>query len=235
MEKLKWSEDELVLAFGLAIDIHNENFIPSNYKIIELSNLINQLPARHKEKIKMDSSKLSRYMARFLYFIPDYTPKKGDGPEEPFPKITSLFDKFNQDLALIKSRASEIINSLYPNLEEELDSDWSAVEGKLILKVHQERERNPTLVRRKKQQFFKENGALFCEICGFDFEKIYGELGKGFIECHHILPLSQIKEPSVNTLSDLICVCSNCHKMIHRNGILLPEDLRMTLKREKTK
>ncbi|AEE49659.1 hypothetical protein [Haliscomenobacter hydrossis] len=93
-EKLKWSEDELVLAFSLAITIHDENFIPSNKKIIELSNLINELPAREKEKIKMDSSKLSRYMSRFLDFIPNYKPKKGDGPEKPFPKIITLFDRF---------------------------------------------------------------------------------------------------------------------------------------------
>ena len=28
-----------------------------------------------------------------------------------------------------------------------------------------------------------------CMICGFDFEKTYGEIGKDFIEIHHIKPL----------------------------------------------
>ena len=36
-----------------------------------------------------------------------------------------------------------------------------------------------------------------CMICGFDFEKKYGELGKGYIEVHHIRPLSEIDEEVV--------------------------------------
>lgn len=56
-----------------------------------------------------------------------------------------------------------------------------------------------------------------CMICGFDFEKKYGELGKGYIEVHHIRPLSEIdEEVVVNPEKDLICVCSNCHRMLHR-------------------
>ena len=56
-----------------------------------------------------------------------------------------------------------------------------------------------------------------CMICGFDFEEKYGELGKGYIEVHHIKPLSEIdEEVVVNPETDLICVCSNCHRMLHR-------------------
>ncbi len=56
-----------------------------------------------------------------------------------------------------------------------------------------------------------------CMICGFDFEKKYGELGKGYIEVHHIKPLSEVDEEVVfNPETDLICVCSNCHRMLHR-------------------
>ena len=31
-----------------------------------------------------------------------------------------------------------------------------------------------------------------CSVCGMDFEKTYGELGKGFIHVHHIVPISTI-------------------------------------------
>lgn len=56
-----------------------------------------------------------------------------------------------------------------------------------------------------------------CMICGFDFEVAYGELGRGFIEVHHIKPLSELKEEVViDPEKDLICVCSNCHRMLHR-------------------
>lgn len=56
-----------------------------------------------------------------------------------------------------------------------------------------------------------------CKGCGFDFCEHYGEIGDGFIEVHHIEPVSGIQpgtivDPSV----DLVPLCSNCHSMIHR-------------------
>lgn len=54
-----------------------------------------------------------------------------------------------------------------------------------------------------------------CQVCGLNFEKAYGELGKAFIEVHHLHPVSQ-GERQVNPIEDLIPLCSNCHSMIHR-------------------
>lgn len=57
-----------------------------------------------------------------------------------------------------------------------------------------------------------------CIVCGMDFEKIYGDLGKGFIHVHHIIPLHNIKaDYIVNAKTDLIPVCPNCHAMLHKN------------------
>ncbi len=59
---------------------------------------------------------------------------------------------------------------------------------------------------------------LRCMACGFDFEEVYGVLGRDFIEVHHIKPLAYLdEEVDVNPKTDLICLCSNCHSMIHRN------------------
>jgi 5-methylcytosine-specific restriction protein A len=56
-----------------------------------------------------------------------------------------------------------------------------------------------------------------CQICGMDFEAIYGPVGKGFIHVHHLVPLYKIgKEYVVDYKKDLIPVCPNCHAMIHR-------------------
>ena len=73
-----------------------------------------------------------------------------------------------------------------------------------------------------------------CVICGFDFEKIYGDLGKGFIHVHHIVPMSSTNGTYVvNPDTDLIPVCPNCHAMLHRkeNGKYLSvEELRKRIK-----
>ncbi|WP_120239969.1 HNH endonuclease [Marinifilum flexuosum] len=64
--------------------------------------------------------------------------------------------------------------------------------------------------------------------CSFDFEEHYGLHGKDYIEVHHIKPLSSIKEETkVNPKTDMVVVCSNCHRMIHRkkNEVLSIEKL----------
>ena len=57
-----------------------------------------------------------------------------------------------------------------------------------------------------------------CQVCGMDFQKTYGELGKGFIHVHHIIPLHSIKSDYIiNGETDLIPVCPNCHAMLHKS------------------
>jgi len=70
-----------------------------------------------------------------------------------------------------------------------------------------------------------------CGICGIDFGTVYGELGEGFIEVHHIVPVSTIELGTVvDPATDLIPVCSNCHSMVHRkNPPLTPGELRRIL------
>ncbi len=73
-----------------------------------------------------------------------------------------------------------------------------------------------------------------CQACGFDFEKMYGELGKGYIEVHHNKPLYKLGgEVVVNPETDLTCLCSNCHKMIHRkcNYIMGLDELKEIIER----
>lgn len=56
-----------------------------------------------------------------------------------------------------------------------------------------------------------------CMVCGFDFEKIYGDIGAGFIEIHHLEPVSGLGEDTlIDPETDLVPLCSNCHRMAHR-------------------
>lgn len=67
-----------------------------------------------------------------------------------------------------------------------------------------------------------EHHGASCSVCGFDFEKVYGAVGKGFIHVHHITPIHSIGvEYKIDYQKDLIPVCPNCHAMLHRktNGL----------------
>jgi len=65
---------------------------------------------------------------------------------------------------------------------------------------------------------------LSCNVCGFNFEETYGERGKDYIEVHHVKPISSFEgnEQDIDPNIDLITLCSNCHRMVHRklNNVL---------------
>ena len=63
-----------------------------------------------------------------------------------------------------------------------------------------------------------EKYGLTCQVCNFDFAKFYGELGSGYIEMHHLVPLGVTKEERMSTVDDVAIVCPNCHRVLHRNG-----------------
>ncbi len=69
---------------------------------------------------------------------------------------------------------------------------------------------------RKARDACIEKYGPICAVCGFDFERTFGELGKGFIHVHHLKNLASIgKDYVVDPESDLRPVCPNCHAMIH--------------------
>jgi hypothetical protein len=86
--------------------------------------------------------------------------------------------------------------------------------------------RNPRLTRDARRYY-----GVNCMVCGFNFETVYGEYGKGFIEVHHLRSLGAGGR-RVSTIQDVRCVCANCHRMLHRGReILAVEVLRRKIVR----
>ncbi len=71
-----------------------------------------------------------------------------------------------------------------------------------------------------------------CSVCGMNFENKYGEIGKGFIHVHHLVPLATVgREYRIDPIADLRPVCPNCHAMLHTNDPPLSiEELREKLR-----
>lgn len=70
-------------------------------------------------------------------------------------------------------------------------------------------------------------------VCGFNFEAVYGDIGRDYIEVHHVKPLSSLdEEVEIDPQNDLVCLCSNCHRMIHRrcDSILSVSELKALVK-----
>lgn len=81
-------------------------------------------------------------------------------------------------------------------------------------------ERNP--YARKK---CLEHYGFTCTACEFNFEKIYGTVGKDFIHVHHLKQISLVgQDYKVDPVIDLRPVCPNCHSIIHRRKTPLTID-----------
>jgi len=98
----------------------------------------------------------------------------------------------------------------------EEDDELSFPEGKEIYRLHKSKERNRELIKAAKEHHLKNDSKLCCQVCEFSFVDTYGEIGHGFIEAHHIFPISQLTEQTATKIEDLALVCSNCHRMLHR-------------------
>lgn len=96
----------------------------------------------------------------------------------------------------------------------DLDADDSGT-GEGRARAHLRRERDPKLRRRKIADTKRRGLPLSCEVCTFDFSRMYGNHGADYIECHHRIPLHVTGETQTR-LADLALLCSNCHRMIHR-------------------
>ena len=102
----------------------------------------------------------------------------------------------------------------------------TAEEGTIRYGWHAKAERSSSLIA----EFKRDPRNMKCCVCGFSFEKKYGELGENYIEAHHNVPLSQLREGRTTDLRELSPVCANCHRMLHRRGeVLTVEELKRRL------
>lgn len=97
------------------------------------------------------------------------------------------------------------------------DSDLSALEGSGRLVTHLRRERNPALASAKRRAMIAQLGYLQCERCNVVPSKALGPHGDAVIEVHHAATqIADMADWHVTRLSDLQCMCANCHRITHR-------------------
>lgn len=138
-------------------------------------------------------------------------------------KLNSEYLKFCYNLGIIPTEKGSfgIKRKFWKfNLENDFQNNLTLSnefpEGKIVERKHKARERNQKLITEVKTNFKSKYGRLNCQICGFDFENVYGIIGKDFVECHHIIPVSEMLDNHKTKIEDIVILCSNCHRMIHR-------------------
>lgn len=185
---------------------------------------------KSEEKGGISSNVARRARLSFENIKPAYTYGL-DGWEKMFKELDQTVSSV--ELENVDSSEKDDDDSFYEPVNDfgDIRDIDGAEEGSAEYRMHLIRERDRSLIKRKKDCAT----SLSCEVCGFNFKEQYGDLGKDYCEVHHKIPLSLLKKSTRTELSDLAIVCSNCHRMLHRkrNEILTIEELRNKIKKKK--
>jgi hypothetical protein len=151
-------------------------------------------------------------------YFDEWSPLKRNLQGKAFEIQENYWNRLNQIAIKKNPDYREIITSgrsLEQIAEEDLDSlsyEEEYSEGKKSKRFVNYYERNRSLNIAARQIHGTK-----CMVCGFDFEQQYGARGSGYIEVHHMNPISSFtEETKVDPKTEMTVVCSNCHRMIHR-------------------
>jgi len=223
-----WTEQELILVYDLFLRSGRRTLSPRNKEVQALSAYLRALPWHddHSETFRNAAGTATK-----LRQLKSYEEELEPVGMSIHRGAQALARRYRDQPQEVHRLAAAIRADVTARLAPPLPDDHAATEGARHLVVHEQVERDRGLVDRKLSHVRAATGQLACEVCGFDFERTYGALGRDFAECHHLLPLGS-GGPRETRLEDLAVVCANCHRMLHRRSPPLSvADLRARLVR----
>lgn len=231
-----WTADEIIVAADVLRRHDWRDLREGDPEVVALSVLLRALPVHQEQSVgdpKFRSpGSVRRKMTDLRTAHPDYTGSRTRGGATT-RRVAEAFAKTGDDMSAIGVTIRREWERAVAGAVDtpDLDIHVGAHEGRATLVSHLRRERDPKLRARKIEAVLRSHGALSCEVCEFNFGATYGEVGGGYIEVHHVVPLHVFGE-TVTRLADLALLCSNCHRMIHRRmPWLTPEELRARVRR----
>lgn len=224
-----WDEAEIVLAMNLYFNHESNTKHGSQDEFKALSKTLRSLNI-HNNIANLDKFRnVNGVRTKIANLMSLDESEASKGLDKVSKRDKEIWDKYCNNIEELRNLAEAITSSLtitsntVKGLDPESNDETEFPEGRYFYRLHRVRERNKTLIDQVKR-LASARGSLRCCICDFCFEEKYGEIGKDFIECHHVKPLSEYKPNEQTSISDLVLVCSNCHKMIHRKRPWLTTD-----------
>jgi len=225
--KEDWRWDELILLFDVFLEdplLEKKDHIDRLLKDLKLLNL-------YTSRWKISAERTKDSVMEKLSDCANWELKKDYNSEQD----SMFFGTFKADQVRFKKLANCIRIFLNHNLifTDALENIHSTFEGASKEVIHFRRERDQRIIKAKKQRVLLEKNKLECEACLFNFTEKYGDRGDQFIEVHHTIPLSENDLGQITFIDDLVLLCSNCHRIIHRRRPWISlEDLKKIISEE---
>lgn len=174
--------------------------------------------------MRLATDSRSDYVLRKLldpseYDCPIYEEYEESGNEYSYYGVydSALLESADHALGIVARATSffeQVIKHQQPTVrshEKEPGDDYAQFENRQVVEQHLARERGCTLAAQcHRRDHYR------CQVCEMTFREVYGDIGRAFAETHHIVPLSRLTDTVESSLSDLVTVCANCHRMLHR-------------------
>jgi 5-methylcytosine-specific restriction protein A len=211
-----WTRDELILALDLYVSRGPQSLSPSSKEVDALSQLLNSLPTAKRSAGGHTFRNPTGVYMKLQNFRSLDPAETASGLTHGAKLDKLVWENFHQKPEYLHQGVKAIRSAgSHPQLAMPTDEEQMFPEGRLLYRHHRYRERTSALVSAVKKQA-QRKGRLIRLVCDFNFEKAYGELGHGFIECHHLVPVSDYPDTQPTSPRDLALVCANCHRMLHR-------------------
>jgi hypothetical protein len=120
-----------------------------------------------------------------------------------------------------------------------VDKDYADLvieEGFAVPVIQKEKRKRSRLLTELAREHYAVNGILHCHGCNFSFNDFYGPTARNYIEIHHLKPIFTYEDGdktkiATEALKGVRPLCSNCHRMVHRNAnnlLSIPELAQLT-------
>lgn len=248
-----WAVEETILAADVGAKLDWFGVSSSSPEIFELSSLLKRANF-HPQETRLENFRSVDSVVTKLNKLRSAHPRyqreieKGERRGQPFSRIdNSVVQLFLWDTGMMLEVAYEIRRAIASGAEKigisdqllraavfdgrlptEAEEDYFSLadvsQGGVPMIMSLRMERDPAVREIKLAAVIQSRGHLCCEVCNFNFEAIYGDQGAGYIEVHHRIPVYASGLVPI-TPGDLALLCSNCHRMVHRNNWLAIEEL----------
>lgn len=236
MKNPDWNREEIILALDLYFKMDYGQMHGRNPDIISLSNELRSLGVHsHIPDVKSFRSvnSVALKLANLKKLDQNF---KGRGMRDGGKLEREIWNEFHRHRDKLK-KESELIRHLYLKTKSVKSIQPKKVTGnsEFLFAFHKNRENDPLALKLKKEIVLTNTRALKCEVCNFDSQTYYGELGNDLMEIHYSKELKDYPSLESSLMEDFIIVCSNCHKVLDKNfGLVDLEDLKKLIKKRKS-
>ncbi len=221
-----YSESELVLP-TLSLLFHTEEGLNTTQLIAELENLLHPsgddmviLIGRNDNKFTQKVRNLTSHKTLTSRGLAT----KETEHNKPF-RITDegkkLYQRHARELdTLVRfplTDSKKELQKLARGQDMEVLDEQIVHEGELRTRTVEYRTRSREL-RSAAIEKYAINGRIACAACDFEYGLAYPNIGEGYIQIHHLKPVSFMRGETINlsdALNNVCPLCANCHQMVH--------------------